>query len=433
MLIALGIVAAVGLGAAALWSRPASTSGAGGSGGGSSGGGAGASQPQPRPGGVPGGGVQPLPQVDTTSSDVLKGVGTGVSLAAAGVGVVKALVGTLAGTAATTATVAAGGGGGAAAAGGGTAAGAGGASAGVSLSVAGGFALAVVAVVGFVVLTIMSLVKEANSLALGAFGYLQGQLVTLANETSTGMFKFWTARGASDHQARALGRLTGFAVAVGYNRAALAYVVQGAKRATDPSGYFVTSTPEQHLGYYVARAMCLPDEAGYIYKPSPPPPPPPGWSGVWPPKPPLLQGGSWDRTLEEYVFLSSTRATDLADAGSLWTTELEGTCDFIGRAMRCKFHLHNLFGITGAVVAGQPGTNKSPTRIAVEEMVRYGMIGLGPPAQAPGSHPLGAEAIVIESFSLRGGECVHQLGGQLGWFFNESITGATAVRPWANT
>lgn len=353
---------------------------------------------------------------DNTTSDVIKGASTGLGVVGSVVGVVKGIVGG--------ATAVAGAAGGTAAASGGTTA----AAVGASLGPIALFVVAAAAVVAGVTLGIMNIVKDVNSQALGAFGYLQQQLVALAHGTSAKLQLQYQAAGMSNLKARSLANLVGFAVAVGYNRAALAYVVQGAAREQAgpiPIGS-IDPQNDRHLMFYIARAMCLPDAPGFIYKSANPvPPKPPGFQGAWPPPSPLLDGRKWDLTLEEYVFAGSTRAQAIADAGDAWTPEIERACDFMGRAMRCAFHLHNEYGIEGGVLVG-------PTSQKVRGFARLGMIGMPPPSSKPGAHPPGAETPVFEEFSIKGGQCVHQLNGQgeLGWFFNESYSGATGVRPY---
>jgi hypothetical protein len=219
------------------------------------------------------------------------------------------------------------------------------------------------------------------------------------------------------------------AIAVGYNRAAWAYLKLGGSREV-VLGVGVSAlgiTPEfRHESYYVARSYGLPDEPGFIYEPASVPPMPPGWSGAWPPPPPLLEGRAWGQTLEYYVFqgVGLTRAQCLAEAGADWTPELEAGCDFLGRAARCAFSLHNKL-VQGGQVSFIPSTETT-----VREYVRMGMIGL-PPVSLPmgklpgGQYPVGAENPVVNSSK----QYVQQLGANYAWYFSETIEfGAVPVR-----
>lgn len=330
------------------------------------------------------------------------------------------------------------GGGGAAAAGtGGTAAAAGGTAAAGGLS-AGPVAVFIVgcaAAIAGVCIGIMQAAQDFEALKNGAFGYMQTHLVTLGSAAAEKQRLKLVESGMPNDKARALGRLAGFAIAVGYNRAAWSYLKLGCARETvlGANTGMLGITPEvRHEIYFVARSYGLPDESGYIYEPTSTPPRPPGFVGTWPPPPPLLDGRQWGQTLEWYMFqgVNTTRAQCLALAGADWTPELEAACDFLGRASRCAFSLHN------KLYPGGQAANVLDTEQLVRIYARLGMIGLPHLTAATkmsagyptGIYGAGAETPVVDSSR----QCVRQFTGPFAWYFNESIEfGVVPVRVFA--
>lgn len=405
MLLALGIVAAVGVGAWAL-ARPRPPS----------------SSSTATPGAKPIGSTTPPPEKPVVtvalappgggSKEALGFVTTGLGVVGTAVGIVKGAAGVLGGTGGATA----------------------GAAAGVSLSLVAGWGVAIAAIAGFVIFSIMFAANDFEQLKTGPAGYMQINLVRFGNETAQKHIPMLMkpvadgGRGYSELKARAMARLIGFACAVGYNRAAWAWVKHGGVPRVQNLQLREPTEPEFE-GYYVARAFGLPDEIGYIYESkAPPPPKPPNHTGAWPPPPPLIGSLAWGQTLEWFMFQGhgTTRAQCLADAGSEWNAELEGVCDFIGRASRCAYMLHNKMGQGGIAIFS--------TESAVRAYASTGAIGMPQLSTVTGvrsnptAHPQWAENTVIDSAK----QCVK--GGVFGgpaiaWFFSESIEhGVVPVR-----
>lgn len=419
MLLALGLVAVVGLGAVAL-TRPRAP----GSSAGTDPGAKPISTQTAPPGAGPKGESLPPPR-GGGSDEALKYASTGIGAVGAVLGIVKAAVGVGGATAAGTAG---------ATAGGGTAAG-GGAAGGVSLTVVAAWAIAIYAVVGFVVGSVLQLVSDLDRLRHGPAGYV-AELTKLCHETAAGLEtrlrkpKADGGFGLSEVKARALARLLAWDVVVGFNRAAWAYLKYGAARESiNGVGVSVLGiTPEiRHENFWIARGYALPDVVGLMYESAAPvPPKPANWPSDkrWPPLPPVMGDLQWTQTPEWFAFqgLNTTRAQCLQDAGGDYTEELRQVADFIGRASRCSYSLHNKLGPSGQGVA------VLDTAGAVLFYVNCGMIGgLQPPPNfgVPHAHDTG----LICFDNRTGSPCVHDASLNLGWFFNESITDVP-VRPY---
>lgn len=376
-----------------------------------------------RSSGAAGGGAAPAP-TPGASRDAARGANdlkTITELSGAAIGAGVAIAGAVGGggtAAASSGTVAAGGT---------AAASAGGLSAGpVAIFIVG-----CAAAIAGVCIAIMQVAQDFEALKNGAFGYMQNHLVTLAHAAAEKQRLKLVASGMEANKARALSRLAGFAIAVGYNRAAWAYIKLGCPRETlfGVNTGMVGATPEfRHESYFIARSYGVPDEPGFIYEPKSVPPAPPNWQGAWPPPPPLLEGRQWGQTLEYYVFqgVGTTRAQCLAIAGNDWTPELEAACDFLGRASRCAFSLHNKLVQGGQVAA------ITSTETAVRQYAEMGMIGL-PQLDGTvktgiypqGQYGAGASNPVVNSSK----GYVKQLAGRWAWFFNESIAfGVVPIR-----
>jgi hypothetical protein len=264
---------------------------------------------------------------------------------------------------------------------------------GISVGIVAAWAAAIAAIVGFALLSGFALAGELTNLATGRKGYKAAMLMSVVTKVSAEMLKGFVDRGASMFQARAAANLYGFYEAVGYNRAALAFVLKGGN----------PNDPQQagNVGYWADRGQCV-EEAGGIFSKSP----------AWVPPPPLFNGIAWPpepNSLEYTVFGAGGAAQAKADAGNFWNPLFEATADFSGRALRCTYALQTHAG--GSDWGLNFDFDGGLTTVGL--YVNYGMIGnsMGRPQDCieHGDRVVDRALVILPTKP--------QIGTGLAWFF----------------
>ena len=211
---------------------------------------------------------------------------------------------------------------------------------GLSGAALGLLVIAIAVIITNVVFIIGNLIAEMNNLAKGRDGYF-ADMTALASAVYERALPVMRGTMPEVH-AQAAARATAFCIVRGFNRAALAWVlgvVQGA------AGKIGGARPEEHIGYWADRALCLP-EAYYITNA--------------PALPTWVFGGSMTFHTIESLYCNPSFDKLVTGLGQYWNRELEDTADYCGRALKTNQQVgFGIFGgpldVTTAVAIGMIG------------------------------------------------------------------------------